>query len=335
MKNNHYRRNLVLITLAVILAISTAGYFLFSYLSTHNMPILQPKGSVGQSQLDLLIFTGILSLLVIIPVFSIAIFIAFKYNANNQKSKYTPDWDNNHTIEFIWWGIPILLIAIVAVVTWISTHKLNPYKALDENRPSMVIEVVSLDWKWLFIYPDQDIATVNYVKFPINTQIDFTLTADGPMNSFWIPQLGGQMYTMQGMVTHQHLDAYQVGDFSGSSANISGEGFAGMKFTASAMTKQDFSAWVNSVKSTKDERLNSQSYDKLARPSKNHPKAAYSSVDKNLFNDIVHKYMGEVESQHEKILRQESQESKSNQSTKPDHSTSDHSKMDHSNMEME
>lgn len=303
MKHMHYRLKLAAITFLVIAALIAAGYALWSYLKTQNIPVLQPQGSIGQNELNLLIFAAILSLVVIIPVFSIAIFIVFKYNAHNKNAKYSPDWDNNRTIEFIWWGIPIFLILVIATVTWISTHALDPYKPLDPTKPAIKIQVIALDWKWLFIYPEQDIATVNYVKFPIDTQIDFAITSDAPMNSFWIPQLGGQMYAMQGMVTHQHLDATTVGDFAGSSANISGPGFAGMKFVASSLTANDFTAWVNSIKSGQHPTLTKTSYASLAKPSKNNPTASYGAVDNHLFDTIVNKYMGHVHSHHEQAAQ--------------------------------
>lgn len=293
MKKNHYAWRLALMTITILVAVAAIGFVAWQYLKTQNIPVLQPKGSVGQTELDLLIFTGILSLIVIIPVFSIAIFIAFRYHEQNTKAKYSPNWDSNKTIETIWWGIPIILILIIATVTWISTHKLDPYKPFDKKDNALVIQVVALDWKWLFLYPNQNIATVNFVQFPVDRPVDFEITADAPMNSFWIPQLGGQMYAMAGMTTHQHLISNTIGDYAGSSANISGPGFADMKFTARVSSANDFTKWVDAAKRQTPNILTAASYSELAKPSKKNPVATYSAVEYDVVSELMTKYMGE------------------------------------------
>ncbi|HET8884444.1 MAG TPA: ubiquinol oxidase subunit II, partial [Candidatus Saccharimonadales bacterium] len=214
------------------------------YLQGLEIAVLDPKGVIAQKQYELLVFTLLLGFIVVIPVFIMAALIAWRYREDNTKAKYTPDSSTNRVAETIWWGIPIILIVILSVVTWNSTHNLDPYKSLDANADSMTIQVVALDWKWLFIYPNHDIATVNFVQFPVDTPVHFYLTADAPMNSFWIPQLGGQIYAMPGMVTELNLDATEQGEYKGSSANISGEGFSGMKFIAKASSQNEFDAWV-------------------------------------------------------------------------------------------
>lgn len=264
---------------------------LIIYLQRHNVQVLNPAGIVGDNQRKLMIFTILLATVVVVPVFAIAIFIAFKYREkNSHKNTYAPDWDSNRTIEAIWWGIPVILIGIMAAITWVTTFRMDPYKPLHNQTKPMTIQVVSLDWKWLFIYPDEGIATVNFVQFPAGQQVDFQITSDSVMNSFWIPQLGGQMYSMPGMTTHLYLVADHAGDFNGSSANISGTGFEGMKFTARASSNADYQQWLSHAKQS-PLSLDQSSYDQLARQSKNDPVTYYSRVDKNLYDTIVMKYM--------------------------------------------
>lgn len=252
--------------------------------------VLDPKGSIAQSQFDLIIFTTILSLVVIIPVFVMTFYIVWKYRAGNKKAAYNPDWDHSRTAEIIWWGVPLALITVLAVITWITSHSLDPYRPLESAQKPITIQVIALDWKWLFIYPEQDIASVNYIQIPEDTPINFELTADAPMNSFWIPQLGGQVYAMAGMKTKLHLLASEPGEYRGSSANISGEGFAGMKFTAKATSETDFEAWIQSVKAS-SAILDRASYDDLAKPSRDNPVIYYSSHDRQLYDTVMMKYM--------------------------------------------
>ncbi|HEY1835251.1 MAG TPA: ubiquinol oxidase subunit II [Candidatus Saccharimonadales bacterium] len=262
------------------------------YLHRTNIPILEPRGTIGDKERNLIIFTFLLGLAVIIPVFIMTIVITVKYREGNTKSKvkYMPDWDRHRVAEVAWWGIPILIISILSVVTWVSTYALNPFKPLVSSVKPITVEVVSLDWKWLFIYPQQNIATVNFFQIPVNTPVDFEITSDSVMNSFWIPQLGGQIYSMPGMSTELHLMATSAGSYKGSSANISGSGFAGMTFVAKASSRADFNSWAQSVKHSPNQ-LTQAAYNKLAKSSKNNPVAYYSSVANNLYDTIVMKYM--------------------------------------------
>jgi cytochrome o ubiquinol oxidase subunit 2 len=191
--------------------------------------------------------------------------------------------------ELIWWAIPLEIILVLGALTWSSTHELDPYRPLTASTTPMVIEVVALDWKWLFIYPSLGIATVNEVDFPIGTPLEFHITADAPMNSFWIPQLGGQIYAMTGMVTQVHLIADQPGSFNGYSANYSGDGFADMKFVANAKPTSDFNAWVAAVKQTPHPLL-LDTYNTLAKPGTT-TVTTYAPIEKNLYNSIVMKFM--------------------------------------------
>lgn len=252
--------------------------------------MIDTKGTIADKELDLMIFTLILAGVVVIPVFAMTIAIAWRYRESNTKAKYKPDWGTNHLAEVIWWGIPIILISILAVVTWQSTHNLDPYKPLAQHEKSIKVQVVSLDWKWLFIYPEYGIATVNYMQFPTDTSVNFDLTSDTVMSSFWIPQLSGQLYAMPGMTNKLHIDAHEPGDFKGSSANITGEGFAGMRFTARASSQADFDKWVASVKQS-DKNLDMPTYKKLYEKSIDHPVTLYGSVAKSLYDTIVMNYM--------------------------------------------
>lgn len=255
-----------------------------------NIDILNPQGPIAGRQRDLLVFTFLLSLVVIVPVFVLLFVISWKFRAGNSKNtKYTPDWDGSRRLETIWWGIPIAIILILSVVTWRTSHELDPYKPLASSAQPITIEVVALQWKWLFLYPDQHIATVNYVSFPEKTPVNFRITADAPMNSFWIPSLGGQVYAMSGMTTQLHLSADTVGSYDGSSANISGEGFAKMRFTAQSRSRADFDAWVQKTKSSAD--LTMDAYTTLAKPGVSAEPAYYALSDTGLYDKIVMKYM--------------------------------------------
>ena len=260
------------------------------YLKTLQIDMLDPKGIIALKERNLMAFTVILGSVIIIPVFIMTIAIAWRYRESNTKATYRPDWAMNYTAEAIWWGIPIILIAILSVVTWQSTHTLDPYKPLPGHDKTITIQVVSLDWKWLFIYPEQQIATINYVQFPTDTSVNFDLTSDTVMNSFWIPQLSGQLYAMPGMTTKLHLNATEAGDYKGSSANISGKGFAGMKFTARATSHDDFDAWVTQTK-TSSNVLSRAEYTKLLDQTINHPVTKYGAVTSDLYDTIVMKYM--------------------------------------------
>jgi len=218
------------------------------------------------------------------------IYIALKYREGNKSAKYHPNWDHNLKIESVWWGIPLIIIAILAVVAWNSSHDLDPFKALNSNVRPLNVQVVALPWKWLFIYPQQSISMVNYLEIPMNTPINFQITADAPMNSFWIPQLGGQIYAMSGMSTELHLMSDKAGMYTGRSANISGRGFAGMQFKVKSTSSADFSGWVASVKESPN-KLSFDNYSKLALESENNPVAYYSSTADNLFDNVIMKYM--------------------------------------------
>lgn len=262
--------------------------------STQSVPVLQPKGMIAEKQRDLIYLASLLMLIVVIPVFIMALFFAWKYREGNEKAKYTPDWENNVTAEFLWWGIPFVIIIILSIFTWTSSHELNPFRPIENGKAPLKVQVVALEWKWLFIYSDQGIATVNYLQIPEKTPIEFEITADAPMNSFWIPQLGGQIYAMPAMRTKLNLIANETGTFRGSSANLSGSGFAGMAFPVRATAREEFDSWVSSVQSSSSS-LDLDEYHRLLRPSKYDPAAFYSLAKPDLFDWIVMKYMSPEE----------------------------------------
>jgi cytochrome o ubiquinol oxidase subunit II len=285
-----FRMKKVIKTILWVLVIVFIGIHTVEYIFNNNIQVMNPKGLIATKQKWLILVASGIMCLVVIPVFIMIPLFYWKYREGNKNAKYRPDWGHSTIAELIWWGIPCLMILVLGTLTWKSTFALNPYKVIEGEKKPLNIQVVALDWKWLFIYPEQGIATVNYVQFPKETPLTFSISADAPMNSFWIPQLGGQIYAMPGMTTKMNLIANEEGDFRGVSANISGKGFAGMMFRAVSSTEDEFENWVSRVRAA-GEFLSEEVYQNLARPSENHPVTFYSGVSEGLFNQIVMKYM--------------------------------------------
>ena len=252
-----------------------------------DIAVLSPKGMIAEKQSSLLLVATLIMLFVVVPVFVLTFFICWKYRASNKKAKYSPEWDNSHLAEAIWWGIPLVIIVILGVITWTSCHELDPFRPIRSDVKPVRIQVVALQWKWLFIYPEQEIATVNYVRFPEKTPVNFEITADAPMNSFWIPDLAGQVYAMPGMRAKLHLMANEEGSYRGSSANLSGEGFSGMTFIVESSSQEDFDAWVASVSQSSP----GLEYSELLKPTTYNPQAFYVLKTDGLFDSIMMKYM--------------------------------------------
>lgn len=253
--------------------------------------VLDPKGQVGMDEKYLIILSTLLMLLVVIPVIAMTLYFSWKYREGRDHEIYAPKWAHSQKIELVIWVVPIIIILILGVITWRSTQALDPYKPLEHERDHLTVEVISLNWKWLFIYPDQGIASVNELVIPINTPVEFKITSDTTMNSFFIPQLGSQIYTMAGMETKLHLIADQPGTFKGFSANYSGAGFTGMKFdTIATPTDEGFTQWIEQAKQS-NQPLTLASYQQLAEPSEDNPVSYYSSVSERLFHQVVMKYM--------------------------------------------
>jgi cytochrome o ubiquinol oxidase subunit 2 len=260
-------------------------------LSGCNMDVLNPKGSVGVAEMQLIATSTWVMLIVVIPVIVLSLFFAWRYRSTNKSADYQPNWAHSVPIEIVVWTVPTLIIIFLGWLTWVSTHELDPYKPLDSKVKPIEVDVISLDWKWLFVYPELGIASVNQLAIPVGTPVNFKITSDAVMNSFFIPQLGSQIYAMAGMTTKLHLIADHAGDYAGLSANFSGPGFSDMKFRALALSANDFDGWVAKVKADPHE-LDAATYKQLTVQSENTPVSYYSKVDGDVFGTVVAKYMG-------------------------------------------
>jgi cytochrome o ubiquinol oxidase subunit 2 len=284
------------IIIPVLLAVAVVALTAW-YLARYSIPVLQPRGEVGLRERKLLIVGCLLAVIVVVPTFALTIYIAIKYREENHtaKTKYKPNFDRSRLFESIWWGIPIIIIGILCVVAWQSAHSLDPYKQLASTKKPLTVQVVALDWKWLFIYPEQNIASVNLAEIPVGTPVQFEVTSDTIMNSFWVPQLGGQIYAMPGMITQLHLVADKAGSYFGSPANIAGKGFSRMNFTVRAGSQADFDTWVKQARQA-DKTLDSDTYAQLAKPSDSVPVTYYAGVPDNFVDNLAMKYMMPEES---------------------------------------
>lgn len=252
--------------------------------------VLDPKGPIGESQKDLIYISTILCAVIIVPVLILAGFIVWRYRDRpNSKASYKPNWEHSTKLEIIWWSIPIVIIIILAAITVKYTYALEPSKPIESEKEAITIQVTSLDWKWLFQYPDEGIATVNYIKIPEDVPIKFQLTSDTAMNSFWVPQLGGQIYTMSGMAMTLFLQADEQGTYFGSGANFTGKDFAQMTFEVDATSEEDYNAWIDEVKETSS-ALTDEGFEQLTEPSSSETQL-FSSFPEGLFEKIVTQYV--------------------------------------------
>jgi len=282
MKLPKARRWFASLTMLLILLLTATG-------CTEKMIVLNPKGPIAEQQRDLMLTSLLLTCIVIVPVLILFAIIVWRYrDRKGRTSKYTPNWEHSTKLEVIWWGIPIIIITILAVITVKYTYALEPSKPLASEEKPLTIQVTSLDWKWLFQYPEQGIATINYIQIPEDVPIRFEITADSPMNSFWIPQLGGQMYAMSGMAMTLHLQADEQGDFWGSGANFTGKDFAKMYFDVKSTSKEAFNTWVNDVKASSP-ALTLDGYKKLVEPAASDVRT-FSAFPEGLFEMTVTKY---------------------------------------------
>lgn len=283
-------RNYLLSGVAVLLVLGLAA---FGYEHFAAMPLLSPHGTVGYGERYVILLTFGLSGVVVFPVFFMLGYFAWRYREGNHKSHplHNPDWDHRGVIaESVWWAVPTLIIAVLAVVAWKSSYRFDPYKPLPSTQPALTVQVVALDWKWLFIYPQQGIATLNMLEIPAGTPVHFELTADAPMNSFWVPALGGQLMAMPGMSNQLNLEADSTGTYDGFSANISGAGFSGMNFKVNAVSPEEFQQWT-AAQQMQNHPLTTETYAELAQPSQNNAPATYTPVVPNLYGAIIGKYM--------------------------------------------
>ncbi|AFA41449.1 cytochrome o ubiquinol oxidase subunit II [Wigglesworthia glossinidia endosymbiont of Glossina morsitans morsitans (Yale colony)] len=264
---------------------------LFFLNSCKNITLMNPQGLIGLEEKKLILIAIFLMLGIVLPVIIMTIVFVFKYRESNTRSIYLPNWQHSKKIEYIIWGVPIFAIIFLATITWNSTHSLDPKKEIQSLNSTLNIQVISLDWKWLFIYPDYNIATVNEIAFPKNVPIKFNITSSSVMNSFFIPQLGGQIYAMAGMNSILHLVSNETGKYKGISANFSGPGFSEMKFIAISLSdKNEFDTWIKNIQKSSKKLENMQEYQILAHPSINHPIEHFSRVKPNLFDDVVNQF---------------------------------------------
>jgi cytochrome o ubiquinol oxidase subunit 2 len=274
---------------------------LLAALAGCNTVVMNPSGDIAKQEAQLIIVSVILMLLIIVPVMFLIIWFAYKYRASNKEAAYEPDWDHSTKLELVIWGAPLLIIIVLGLVTWISTHKLDPYRPLDriaEGRPipasakPLVIQAVAMDWKWLFIYPEQGIASVNELVTPVDVPVRFKITSSTVMNTFYIPTLAGMIYAMPGMETTLNAVLNKPGNYSGLSANFSGEGFSHMHFAYKGVSAGEFDAWVQKMK-TNPGVLNRADYLSLEKPSVREPVRYYGSVEPALFNRVLNRCVAE------------------------------------------
>ncbi|MFG6428316.1 ubiquinol oxidase subunit II [Roseateles sp. LYH14W] len=257
--------------------------------------VMKPHGDIAQQQAQLIVTSTLLMLLIIVPVIALTLYFAFRYRQSNTEATYDPDWDHSTRLELVIWGAPLLIIIALGAITWISTHKLDPFRPLDrisENKPlpadvkPMEVYAVSMDWKWLFIYPEQGIATVNELAAPVDRPIRFRFTSTTVMNTFYVPALAGMIYTMPGMETQLNAVINKAGIYDGLSAHYSGAGFSDMRFKFHGLSNEDFAAWVGKNKAGGN-TLTRADYMKLEQPSTKDPVQRFASVEPGLWGAIV------------------------------------------------
>lgn len=262
-----------------------------------KLVVLNPAGDVAAQQGNLVVVATVLMLLIIVPVIGVTLLFAWRYRQGSPHAEtdYAPDWHHSTKLELVIWAAPLMIVIALGAITWISTHKLDPYRSLDRisagkalpaDVKPLVVEVVSLDWKWLFVMPELGIATVNELAAPVDRPIHFKLSSSSTMNAFYVPDLAGMIYTMPGMQTELNAVINKPGVYRGMSSHYSGSGFSGMTFKFHGLSEQDFAQWVAKAKA-EGPALNRASYLALAKPSERHPVERFSSVEDGLFDRVV------------------------------------------------
>ena len=271
--------------------VGLSSLFAVAFLGGCNTILLfDPKGPIGESERFVIITAAALMAVVVIPVFIMAFWFPRKYRAAETESTYMPKWSYSAKIDLVMWAVPIAIVTVLSILAWTRTHSLDPYKPIPSAAKPINIEAVSLEWKWLFIYPDQNIATVNQITFPVKVPLSFKLTSDNVMTSFFIPQLGSQIYAMAGMQTRLHLLADKPGTYAGQNNQLSGRGYADMHFQAHAVSREEFQSWVQKIRQS-PEKLDLDRYEQLAKPSVGyHPVTYFSAVKPELFEDILRRF---------------------------------------------
>jgi len=262
-----------------------------------NTLVLSPPGDVAAQQGDLIVVATLLMLIVIVPVIFLTLFFAWRYRASNAKATYKPDWDHSTQLELAIWGVPLLIVIALGAVTWIATHLLDPYRPLDRIAPGkpvpegvepLEVQVVSLDWKWLFIYPEYGVASLNEMAVPVDRPVRFHLTSSTTMNAFYVPALAGMIYTMPSMQTQLNAVMNAEGDYEGFSSHYSGAGFSQMRFRFRGLSEPGFSEWIAAARGSGD-ALTRAEYLALEVPGERGPVRLFSSVDDGLFDAVVNR----------------------------------------------
>lgn len=276
----------------IVLGLVGLGSLLAVLLRNSDIALLKPQGLRSGQEYNLMLLTTAILLLIAVPTLWLFYYVAWKYRETNAQAAYDPTRRHGRWFVFGMWAVPSVIMVVLSVIMWSATHRLEPQDAIASSKKPLTVQVVALRWKWLFIYPEQQIATVNFVQIPTDRPVQFELTADEvPMSSFWIPHLSGQLYAMTGHVNRLNILAEKPGDYPGSSAEINGPGFAGMKFVARAVPESDFAVWTESVQES-FVGLDTTQYQKLLTPSENHPYQYFSTPQPNLYATVVMKYMG-------------------------------------------
>jgi cytochrome o ubiquinol oxidase subunit 2 len=286
-KSNQPRKIVLLLALLGIVAF---GITLAYFLGGTDVALFNPKGAVANEQYQLLVVSTLVMLGFGLPVILTIYFFAWKYREGNQRAARDPATSNSKALLLFAWGGPLVTVIILASLMLPATQRLQPQSAIKADNDQITVQVVSLNWKWLFIYPEHGVASVNFTQIPVDTPVRFELTADGaPMSSFWIPHLGGMLYSMTGHVNPLNLVADTIGDYPGKTAEINGNGYAGMTFTARVSSQKDFDAWVAETKLSSSS-LTEAEYQRLLAPSENVKPAFYKNPNPGLFKRIVSKY---------------------------------------------
>lgn len=269
-----------------------------------NLVVLNPSGDVAAQQGDLIVYATVLMLIVILPVMALTVFFAIKYRADNQEAAYEPDWDHSISLEIVVWSVPLAIIICLAGLTWVATHRLDPYQDLrrvsedmpiDPDVEPLQVQVVSLDWKWLFIYPEHGIATVNEAAVIVNRPVEFKMTSATVMNAFYVPAMAGMIYAMAGMETELNAVMNEAGTFKGISANYSGNGFSQMDFDMHALDADGFERWVEEVRAGAKGVLDRETYVDLQRESTGHPVTYFQGIEEGLWDRILNLCAGDDE----------------------------------------
>ncbi len=259
--------------------------------------VLNPAGDVAAQQGQMVITATLLMLIIIVPVIALTLLFAWKYRQGNTEAEYDPEWHHSTTLELVIWTVPLLIIIALGAITWIGTHKLDPYRPLDRidaqravpaDVKPLEVQVVAMDWKWLFFYPEQGIATVNEVAAPVDRPILFKLTATSTMNAFYVPDLAGMIYAMPGMQTELNAVINKPGVFKGMSSHYSGAGFSGMTFKFHGLSNEDFAQWVQKAK-TEGKPLDKGTYLNLVKPSERDPVQRFASVEEGLYDKVLNR----------------------------------------------